>query len=254
MAWHGVEEYFTVFGMLLISSFGAPIPEEVPIVYAGVRVGLAYNNPDSLLYWGIMLPTTIIGVVICDGILYLIGRRYGHQLLKSNLVTKWILSPAKRDRIIKNFQEYGIQILLFARLMPGFRMPIFMMSGVMHVPFRKFLLADGIYAIPGVSILFTLGYWLGESFEKWLKHFKENPWYIVISLSIAIGGFSLYVFLRNRVTTGDPKDIPVIGEQLATTFHVHDHPSFAANDPRNPLDNHNPSPPDHSTPVPKLSS
>ena len=50
--------------------------------------------------------------------------------------------PEKRAEIEKNFHDRGIMVLLGARLLPGIRTPIFIMAGVLRVPFGRFLLAD----------------------------------------------------------------------------------------------------------------
>ena len=65
-----------------------------------------------------------------------------------------------------NFQKYGVKILLFARLTPGIRAPIFLTAGIMKLPVTYFLFADGIYAIPGVSMLFFLGYWFSRQHHR----------------------------------------------------------------------------------------
>ena len=49
--------------------------------------------------------------------------------------------------------------MLFARLTPGFRSPIFFTAGLSRMSPSRFFLADGIYALPGVTLLFFLGYW-----------------------------------------------------------------------------------------------
>ncbi|MCE9529708.1 MAG: DedA family protein [Planctomycetes bacterium] len=161
--WDDVLKYVGVFVALVISAFGAPIPEEFPIVTAGVLVGKEWDNPNSWMKWWIMLPVLIAGVVACDVILYFIGRKWGTKLLKRKWVQKNVLPPDKKEKIEKNFHEYGIAILLVARLLPGIRSPMFIMSGVMRLPFRKFIIADSLYAIPGVNLLFWLSYWFTTS-------------------------------------------------------------------------------------------
>ena len=42
------------------------------------------------------------------------------------------------------------------------------MAGIMKLPLPKFILADGIYAIPGVSLLFFLAWWFGDQFRDLL--------------------------------------------------------------------------------------
>jgi len=47
-------------------------------------------------------------------------------------------------------------------LLPGIRTPIFIIAGMLRVPLGRFLIADGLYAIPGVNILFWLAYLLTD--------------------------------------------------------------------------------------------
>ena len=69
--------YLGVFVALIAAGFGFPIPEELPVITAGILVG----HEDTTLKWYIMLPVVMAGVVIGDGILYSIGRVYGRRLL-----------------------------------------------------------------------------------------------------------------------------------------------------------------------------
>jgi membrane protein DedA with SNARE-associated domain len=76
-----------------------------------------------------------------------------------------MLPDKKRRELEDNFHKYGVAVLLFARFLPAIRSPIFVMAGVMRLPFTRFVMADGIYAIPGVSLLFTLSFWFGDQFR-----------------------------------------------------------------------------------------
>lgn len=220
MPWEDILQYVGVFTALVISAFGVPIPEELPIVTAGVLVGKEWDNPDSWLKWYIMLPVCIAGVVACDIILYFIGRQWGTRLLKRQWVQKHVLPPEKKEKIERNFHDYGIAILLVARLLPGIRTPIFIMAGIMKLPFRKFLLADGLYAIPGVNLFFWLAYWFTDSFLRAFEKVEGNRPIVAAVILAAVSGVLLYKYLAHRrVTTGDPKDFPVVGKQVATLSH-----------------------------------
>src|SRR5262245_15797128 len=96
MPWDDFWHYAWVFGALVMSAFGVPIPEEVPIITGGVLVGKEWDNPNSWMKWWIMLPVCIAGVVVCDMVLYVIGRKWGVKLLKKKWVQRHILSPEKR--------------------------------------------------------------------------------------------------------------------------------------------------------------
>src|SRR5262249_42879509 len=116
------------------------------------------------LRWWIMLPLCILGVVISDGLLYGIGRFWGPRLLDSAWM-KRLMPAERRQRIEGNFHDYGVLVVLFARFLPTIRSPIFIMAGTMRLPFTKFVIADGLYAIPGVSLLFFLAFWFGDQFR-----------------------------------------------------------------------------------------
>jgi membrane protein DedA with SNARE-associated domain len=259
MPWDDFKQYAGVFIALVISAFGVPIPEELPIITGGVLVGKEWDNPNSWMKWWLMLPVCIAGVVVCDMLLYVIGRKWGFRLLNRPWFQSHILPSDKRNRIERNFHEYGIAILLVARLLPGIRSPIFIMSGVMKVPFRKFLIADGLYAIPGVNLLFWLSYWFTDQFLRAFQRVEGNRPLIVAVILAAVSGFLLYKFLlRRNVTTGDPEEIPVIGAKVASmTHHLHTkHPEQAQPDASSEGDAKPPVPapsaPDVAPPTPSM--
>jgi membrane protein DedA with SNARE-associated domain len=251
--WQALIIYLSIFLALIAAGVGFPIPEELPIVTAGVWtghssepprvepgfVGLLAVAPDASfpanlpwlslvetsryeppvpktpLRWWIMLPICILGVVISDGLLYGMGRFGGRRLLTNRWVTR-LLPHQKRERIEENFHRYGVLVLLFARFLPTIRAPIFIMAGVLRLSFARFLLADGLYALPGVSLLFFLAYWFGDQVRALVERAEAKAKPLVILVAIAaVAAYLLYHFLRHPVTTGDPKELPLVGDQVA---------------------------------------
>jgi len=193
--------YQGIFLALLASGMGLPIPEELPVITAGILVG----HEDTQLKWYIMLPVVMAGVVIGDGVLYAMGRFWGTWLLSRQWIQRRVLPPEKRAQIEKNFHDRGIMVLLGARLLPGIRTPIFLMAGVLRVPLTRFLIADGLYAIPGVNILFWVAYVLTDQvLEIFNKINAYRPLVMVAVLSAVAGALvQKYVFSR-KVSTGEP--------------------------------------------------
>jgi membrane protein DedA with SNARE-associated domain len=223
--------YLSILGTLLAAGLGFPIPEEIPVVTAGALLGHQANDPNSTLRWFIMLPVCILGVVMGDILLYAIGRFFGPKLLANSWVQRRLISPQKRARIEHNFKRYGIWILLIARLMPGIRSPIFIMAGVNRLPLAKFLIADGIYAIPGVTLLFFGGYWFTDQFVEIVKQVDSiRPIVVVVGLAV-LAAAGAYYFLKHPVSEGDPKDMPFIGEQIVSHVPDPDEPPAATNEP-----------------------
>jgi membrane protein DedA with SNARE-associated domain len=198
--------YLGVFLALLASGLGFPIPEELPVITAGIMVG----HEGTTLRWYYMLPVVIAGVVIGDGFLYLIGRVWGRRLLESRWVQRR-LPPEKREQIEKNFHDRGIMVLLGARLLPGIRTPIFIMAGVLRVPLGRFLLADGLYAIPGVNLLFWVSYMLTDQVLVIFNQINQYKPVVFSHLLAGLAGALIYRFvLVRRVSTGDATRVPPI--------------------------------------------
>ncbi len=264
--------YAGVFTALIAAGLGFPIPEEVPIVTGGAWAGHSAEDPPpdiSLpkavaalsatplagfpaiplaegavpdlavrqprapvrVYWWIMLPLCILGVVISDGLLYGLGRFWGPRLLDTAWM-KRLVSCDRRQRIEDNFHKYGVWVLLFARFLPTIRSPIFITAGIMRVSLLRFLMADGIYAIPGVSLLFFLAFWFGDQFRDLVDRIEGKVQHtarpvLVLLLLAAVAAYLIYHFLRHPFATGDPREeIPVIGGQVAKTMdHSEAHPA-----------------------------
>lgn len=198
--------YLGVFLALLASGLGFPLPEELPVIAAGIMVG----HEDTILRWYYMLPVVIAGVVIGDGFLYGIGRFWGRRLLETRWVQKR-LPPEKREKIEKQFHDRGIMVLLGARLLPGIRSPVFMMAGVLRFPLGRFLLADGLYAIPGVNLLFWTSYLLTDQVLVIFNKINEYKPVVFSHLLAALAGALFYRFvLARHLSTGDPTRVPQI--------------------------------------------
>ncbi len=205
--------YLGVFLGIVATGIGLPISEELPVVVGGLLVGLEQAR------WWLMLPTCIIAVIIGDGFLYGIGRFFGPRLLQHPFLKKRLLPPERLQRIKDNFNRHGVKILLFARLTPGIRAPIFLTAGITHLSFLRFLLADAIYAIPGVSLLFFLGYAFTERMVTLIHEEAEMVKSVIIL--VVVGAVAIYVayrFLRKPMVTGDPHEMPPVVEQVTHTL------------------------------------
>lgn len=233
-------KYAGVFIPLIAAGFGVPMPEEIPIVAAGAMVGHdaqeLYHEalagavgggpafyltppPGGITRWYFMLPLLIVGVVISDTVLYGAGRLFGQRLMHSKFVSRRILPPEKREKIEENFRTRGVMILLGARFTPGIRSPVFIMSGVLKLPLSRFLLADGLYAIPGVNVLFWLAYLFTDQFVAAVEHVEDKVQryrpMILMAVLAAFLGIMLYRFLTTRtLSTGDPEQIPMYAKPV----------------------------------------
>jgi membrane protein DedA with SNARE-associated domain len=202
--------FLVAFGSLVAAGFGAPIPEELPTIGAGIWVS---SNPEfGPLRW-LILPVCFLGVLISDLMLYGIGRFWGPRILNRRWVKKMI-SPETWERIAENYHKYGIKALLMVRWLPAIRSPMFLSAGVMRLSFARFVLADGIALVVGHSALFFLAYWLGDQSMEILKKVESVRPLIVVALITAVTTYLVIHFLKRPVATGAPEDLPPIISQV----------------------------------------
>jgi membrane protein DedA with SNARE-associated domain len=195
------------------------------------RVAPAFEaSPPSKIHvrWWILLPVCILGVVCSDVLLYVSGRFLGDRLLRHRWLAH-LMPPQRRQRTEENFHRYGVSLLVFGRLVPGIRAPLFLTAGSMRLPLPRFLLADGLGAVVGNSLFFFLGFWLGGSVNDLIKGVEEKlkPILIIVAVGLVVA-YLLWLFLRHPVSTGDPSEVPLIGPQVAShieqTESAEEHP------------------------------
>ncbi len=210
--------YQGVFFALLAAGFGFPIPEELPVLTAGIMVG----HEGTTLRWYYMLLVVMAGVVIGDGVLYGAGRIWGRRLLNLGFIRRNFVPVEKQEKIEKNFAERGIWVLLGARLLPGIRAPVFIMAGVLRVPLGRFLLADALYAIPLVNVLFWAAYFLTDQVLVIFHKINEyRPLVVVAVLSGVVGALIQKYVLSRSVSTGEPPHVPpIIAKPAAAMGHA----------------------------------
>ena len=206
------------FGLLLSAGFGNPIPEEFMVIGAGIHT--SQLGKYGVFRW-LLLPVCIVGGVLADISLYTLGRLFGTRLFATRLMMR-LTPPEKRERIHANFDRYGIAIFVVGRLMPGIRTTLFLTAGSMRLSLLRFIIADGIGALFGASLFFMLGFGLGASFEDiildWEQKIMDYKSMILLAALVLVGGYVLYGFLRAPVSAGDPKEVPLIGSQIAAAI------------------------------------
>ncbi len=210
-----IRDLLVFFGMFAGAGLGLPLPEELLIVAAGLWTA---SHDEYGMYRWLMLPVCIVGVVIADVLLYAIGRRFGVRLLDHPWMAR-IVRPAKRARIERNFHKFGVNILLFGRLLPGIRTPLFLIAGLMRLSVPRFLLADAVGAVLGNSLLYFLAFWFGDQFREVVEQAEGTVGRLrPVLILCAIVGIALYFcynFWRHPVTTGDPAELPLVGQRVA---------------------------------------
>jgi membrane protein DedA with SNARE-associated domain len=176
--------YAAVFIALLLCGAGAPLPEDITLVAGGVIAGLGYANVH------IMFVVAMIGVLVGDAGMFLLGHHYGAHILKWRVVSR-LLTPARYAKVQEKFERYGNRLMFIARFLPGMRTAVYITAGTTHrVSFMRFLLLDGLAALISVPIWVYLGYFGADNHEwlvKWIRRGQSSLW--------VLGGLVVVVLL-----------------------------------------------------------
>jgi membrane protein DedA with SNARE-associated domain len=180
--------YLLVGGIILLESMGIPLPGEITLVSASLLAATGVTN-----VWGVALAASV-GAIVGDSIGYAIGRRGGRRLLErfGRRFPKHF-GPAHLARAEQLFDRWGVWAVFFGRFVALLRILAGPLAGALHVPYRKFLIANaagGIVWAFGTSFVI---FYLGMAAEKYLKGFS---WIALVAA--VLFGIGTTVYLRRR--------------------------------------------------------
>lgn len=189
---YGSYAYVIMFCILLACGFGLPVPEDVVLITGGILAARGVVN-----FWVTFL-VTMLGVLIGDGIIFAIGRRFGPKI-KDTRFFKSILTPKREIKIHQWFSKYGDKVIFFARFAPGLRTPLFLTAGIYHVPYWKFILLDGFAALISVPLWIWVGKVFGDNMDILEYKIREFQIGIYALLGIALAIIIGYFFFKKKI-------------------------------------------------------
>ncbi len=187
--------YIAVFTVLLLCGFGVPFPEDIVLVAGGVIAGLGYANEH------VMVGVGLAGVLIGDGVTFVLGRRYGDRMMRVRVVTR-LLSPQRVAQAKEKFAIHGASVMFVARFLPGLRTPVYFTAGMTRsVSYSTWLVMDGAAALLSVPAWVYLGFFSARNFDE-LFTMVDRGKSIVLALLI-VGGVVLLArwWWRRRVAS-----------------------------------------------------
>ncbi|HKX01015.1 MAG TPA: DedA family protein [Methylomirabilota bacterium] len=184
--------YLGILAALLLGSLGVPIPEEMPIVAAGIL------SHEGLARWWLALPVCVLGVLAGDMVLYWAGRRWGERLLGWRVV-RHVLTRARANWLKAAYREHAMKTVAMARHVTGLRAAAFLTAGIARVPFWKFILADAAAAAVSVPLAFGLAYFFTHQISAILADVhRVERWLALAGLVVVAGGLVVYAARWNR--------------------------------------------------------
>ena len=189
----GNAPYVVIFGVLLLTGFGLPLPEDIPLIIAGYLAGNELARP-----W-IMFPGAFIAILGSDLIVFTIGRRYGHYVPRLPLLRRF-LTEQRLARTERQLHLHGGKFIFMARFLPGLRTAAFFTAGTFKIPYWKFLLFDGSAAAISVPTIFWLAYFFAHELDQVRQWIVEGQAAAIAAVVLVIAGMVLAKWLLRRRT------------------------------------------------------
>ncbi|MEX2141866.1 MAG: DedA family protein [Pirellulales bacterium] len=216
--------YLWVIIFLILTGCGLPIPEEVGIIAAGVWAA------DGAMNFWLGLLACLFGCIVGDSIMYAIGYRFGKSVLREHPMFTGFLTPERERHIEQLIRRRGAVVLFTARFLVGVRGPVYLTAGILHFPYRRFLLIDLFCATIVVSLFYSLAWFYGQDIITWIRTAEEGiTLAVAIALAVGAGFFWLHhrrskrmIETLDRISEGLPASEASAEFEADTQGAVHD--------------------------------
>lgn len=178
--------------MLVAASLGVPIPEDVPLIAAGVILS---QQPESVSWIG-TLAVALLGVMCGDVVLYVLGSRWGPDVFQHRFVQR-LITPKRFRKTTMRFRRYGMWMCFFGRFFMGVRAAMCITAGVTRFPFWRFILADLAGAVISIPLLVWLGYWFASTIPTLREYMHVIQWGLLIA-AVCVVMYFAFMYKRPR--------------------------------------------------------
>ena len=142
----------------------------------------------------------LAGAIVGDSFMYAIGYRWGHRIFTSHPRFAKLLAAENEEHFQRAIDGHALKVMLLARFLVGIRAPVYVMTGVVRMPYRRFLVYDIISATAVVGVVFWLSYSFGNNVQEWVHHAEFYATLVVLAVIVIVGGVLYY---RHRQTVMD---------------------------------------------------
>ena len=221
---HG--SYLGIIAILILTGTGLPIPEEVPVIAAGILSSNGQLEPQLAFF------ACLIGAIVGDCVMYWIGRHFGRNIIREHPWWAHFVKPEREAQLERTLQEHDWKVFFFARFLVGVRSPVYLAAGVLQLPFRRFIMIDMVCATAVIGTFFGLSYYFGDTIVRWIRGAELGLTGILIIVVAIIAGIYLYRRRKKKLesvvkeileTTDDEEENFVPTSELDATSNEEDH-------------------------------
>lgn len=183
---------WTLIIIMLLLALISLFSEDLACVAGGLLVA------SGIIDFWFAVTGACIGVLGADVILYALGRWIGSPILQW-IPFRWFI---KQEDIVKAEQMYrmrGVEIIFATRFLPGTRLPVYLVSGMISVKFSFFLFYFILAMIIWAPLLVWISALIGQPMITYLTSYQEHAlWLIPIILCI------IYIVVKGITLVSTP--------------------------------------------------
>jgi membrane protein DedA with SNARE-associated domain len=173
--------------VLISGAFGLPVPEDLPLLYAGKLIS---DGQAELLWIGL---SCYLAILVGDLIIFGAGYWGGQQLLKSERFrSHW--NGERVSRIEANLKRHSLLVIFLARHLFYFRSVTFLSCGAIRMSPLRFLVTDALAALISVPLMLTLGYLSADYISSAIGQLAK-----VKELLLILGGSALALYFASCI-------------------------------------------------------
>jgi membrane-associated protein len=173
-----------------LESLGVPSPGETALVLAAVLA-----SQGKLQIW-LVIVIGVASAIIGDNIGYLLGRRFGREVLEhaGPLHRQRLDAVAAGDRF---FAKHGPKAVFFARWIALVRFAAAWLAGINEMPFGQFFFYNALGGITWGVTFGLVGYFAGSAAADVLTRF--GVYAAAVLAVMAVGGYVVYKTRERRL-------------------------------------------------------
>jgi membrane protein DedA with SNARE-associated domain len=124
----------------------------------GMLVAAGYFNPV------VAYIIFIFGDVIPDTVYYALGRYGGRYDFVARNAAKLGIATRESSVVRALWHDHSAKTMLLSKFAYGLSTPLLISAGLVHMPFRRFLVYSFLISLGQYAVLMTLGYYFSSSF------------------------------------------------------------------------------------------
>jgi len=190
---HG--SYIGIIVILILTGTGLPLPEEVPVIAAGVLSSHGQMEPWLAFF------SCLVGAICGDCVMYWIGRRFGRNIIREHPWWAKFVKPNREAQLEQALKDHDFKVFFVARFLVGIRSPVYLAAGILRMPFRRFIIIDLFCATIVIGTFFGLSYYFGEPILRWIRG-AEYTLTGILLLTVAIVTTMYFYRKRKKILAG----------------------------------------------------